>query len=42
MDDVLFRQTKKWLREVWGFRHAAFPGREITWNEWQVDNEKFD
>ena len=37
MDDLLFRQTKKWLNEVWGFRHAAFPGREIAWDEWQVD-----
>ena len=37
MDDVLFRQTKKWLNEAWGFRHAAFPGREIAWDEWQVD-----
>ena len=37
MDDVLFRQTKKWLNEVWGFRHAAFPGRDIAWDEWQVD-----
>ena len=36
MDDVLFRQTKKWLEEAWGFRHAAFPGREIAWDEWQV------
>ncbi len=42
MDNVLFRQTKKWLDEVWGFSHAAFPGREISWDEWQVDNEKFD
>ena len=37
MDDLLFRQTKKWLNEAWGFRHAAFPGREIAWDEWQVD-----
>ena len=37
MDDVLFRQTKKWLNEAWGLRHAAFPGREIAWDEWQVD-----
>ena len=42
MDNVLFRQTKKWLDEVWGISHAAFPGREISWDEWQVDNEKFD
>ena len=37
MDDVFFRQTKKWLNKVWGFRHIAFPGREIIWDEWQVD-----
>ena len=37
MDNVLFRQTKKWLNEVWSFKHAAFPGREIAWDEWQVD-----
>ena len=37
MDNALFRQTKKWLNEAWGLRHAAFPGREIAWDEWQVD-----
>ena len=26
----------QWLQEVWPFRRPVFPGRDISWQEWQA------
>jgi hypothetical protein len=36
MDAQLFQFTKHWIAEVWPFRAAAYPGREIPWDEWKT------
>ncbi len=36
LDQRLFAAVKNWLAERWWFRSAAFPGRDISWQEWAV------
>jgi hypothetical protein len=24
-----------WLRDAWPFKRVAFPGRDISWDEWR-------
>jgi hypothetical protein len=31
--DAFLRQ---WLQEVWPFQHPVFPGRDVSWQEWQA------
>ena len=33
-DEKLFSVVKSWLSEEWWFTTVAFPGREISWNQW--------
>ena len=33
-DSRLFDVVEKWLADEWPFETAAFPGRTITWNQW--------
>src|SRR5262249_16223229 len=35
LDDRLGAAFRKWLRACWPFKHVAFPGRDIAWNEWR-------
>ena len=35
MDMVLFENVKHWIKEIWPFRMVAYPGREISWEEYQ-------
>jgi hypothetical protein len=34
LDDHLFKFVKKWTVEAWSFKNPGFPGREISWEEW--------
>lgn len=27
---------RRWLRDVWPFQRPAFPGRDISWQDWEV------
>ncbi len=27
---------RQWLREVWPFRQPIFPGRDVSWQEWEA------
>ncbi|MCB9249882.1 MAG: hypothetical protein H6613_15675 [Ignavibacteriales bacterium] len=34
LDEILYKDVKNWLAESWPFKNVIFPGREITWQEW--------
>lgn len=34
LDEHLFETIKTWLSEAWPFKNPGFPGREISWPEW--------
>ena len=35
LDEDLYKNIKSWVIEKWPFTNIAFPGREITWEEWE-------
>ena len=35
LDDKLFHAVKIWLEKDWPFESPAYPGRTITWDEWE-------
>ena len=35
-DTILFNTVKRWITEEWPFEKVAYPGREITWEEWEL------
>jgi hypothetical protein len=34
-DEKLYSAVKVWLSEEWWFTRAAFPGRQLSWQEWE-------
>jgi len=36
LDEKLFSAVKVWLSEEWWFTAAAFPGRQLSWQEWDA------
>ena len=34
LDQKLFQEIKKWLLGYWNLNAVAFPGRDISWNDW--------
>ncbi|MDF1698572.1 MAG: hypothetical protein P1U56_22160 [Saprospiraceae bacterium] len=34
LDPHLFESVKEWISEKWPFKKIAYPGREISWEEW--------
>ena len=36
LDNILFDSVKKWISEKWSFKKVAYPGREISWEQWQL------
>ncbi len=34
LDSVLYEAIKKWISEKWPFKKVTYPGREISWDEW--------
>lgn len=42
LDEKLFSVVGKWLSEDWWFTAVAFPGRTISWQEWESLPDKTD
>jgi len=40
LDEKLFCTVKSWLEEEWWFSSVAFPGRLISWEQWDALPEK--
>lgn len=36
----LHSAVKEWVAKEWPFKNAAFPGRDITWDEWHAVPEE--
>jgi hypothetical protein len=34
LDELLYETVKNWVKDRWPFNNVAYPGREISWNEW--------
>lgn len=34
LDALLYETVRKWISEKWPFKKVAYPGREISWDEW--------
>lgn len=37
MDTILFETVKQWIKEEWPFGNVAYPGRDISWDQWLSD-----
>ena len=35
LDEKLFSAVKSWLSKEWWFNKVAYPGRQISWQEWE-------
>ena len=36
LDDKLYSAVRRWLADKWWFTSVGFPGREITWSDWNA------
>ncbi len=36
LDAILFETVKNWINKDWPFRKSAYPGREISWKDWEL------
>ena len=36
LDPVLFNAVKNWIKQKWPFHMVAYPGRDISWVEWEL------
>lgn len=36
LEDELFSVTKRWIAEAWPFKRVAFPGRDISAEDWRA------
>ncbi len=39
LDDILYKIVSDWLINTWTFRNIGFPGRDISWEEWNKIKE---
>ena len=37
LDELLYETVKTWINEKWQFNNVAYPGREISWNDWKTE-----
>ncbi len=37
LDTILFDTVKKWIANEWPFKNVAYPGREISWDDWELN-----
>lgn len=35
LDSILFNSVKEWIEKDWPFKKVAYPGREISWEDWK-------
>ena len=40
LDKKLFSTVRKWLSEKWWFNRVAYPGRNLSWDEWELLPDK--
>ncbi len=40
LDEKLFSTVKKWLEKEWWFESVGYPGRIMSWREWEALPEK--
>ena len=38
LDAILFKSVKQWISKDWSFKKVAYPGREISWKQWELLN----
>jgi hypothetical protein len=36
LDPILFDAVKNWIKKEWPFKKVAYPGRDISWKEWEL------
>ena len=36
LDGHLFDTVSNWISSIWPFKNVAYPGRVISWNEWDL------
>lgn len=36
LDLILFTTVKEWISEDWPFKNPAYPGRDISWENWEA------
>ena len=34
-DEILFSTVKKWIQDKWPFKKVAYPGRDVSWDEFK-------
>jgi hypothetical protein len=42
LEQQLERAVKQWLKDQWWFSTIAFPGRDLTWSQWDALQDKVD
>lgn len=35
LDEILFSSVKKWIQDKWPFKKVAYPGRNVSWDEFE-------
>jgi len=35
LDEILFSSVKKWIQDKWPFKKVAYPGRDVSWDEFE-------
>ncbi len=35
LDEILFSSVKKWIQDTWPFKKVAYPGRDVSWDEFE-------
>ncbi len=36
LDVDLYAAVRQWIHDAWPFKNPGYPGRDISWSEWQV------
>jgi hypothetical protein len=36
VEEELGAFLRQWLRQVWPFQQPVFPGRDLSWQEWEA------
>lgn len=36
LDPILFDAVKNWVKQNWPFQKVVYPGRDISWKEWEL------
>jgi hypothetical protein len=39
LDEALLAVVEKWIQEAWPFNQVAYPGRQISWEDYYDENE---